>query len=291
MDTLAPEHLEVLADDLTSTSTTCTTTARCSSGPWSTVAYADKGMSGHQPRPADRTQCPLHRRVVRLRFPEAGHLPAGDHGRDPGAGRAGGHHLRLRAGMPGHRDSAQLRLSFTAPLNSVSFASSAPHFRTAPIFRTPTGGVMRMSLNTKGLSLPGRRRPGGPGGLWRRLEDHDGHGHPGDLRRAQAERPTTVNVLAYNSSAIDPFTNTMVSSCTRRTTTPSSTSRSTSRVRCRRRPRPSRGLAAPTTSSRPMGSSSRSTARRTSWPLGRPVRQARRDYKLDDLDKSMRARR
>ena len=27
--------------------------------------------------------------------------------------------------------------------------------------------------------------------------------------------PTTVNVLAYNSSAVDPFTNTMVKSCTR----------------------------------------------------------------------------
>ena len=27
--------------------------------------------------------------------------------------------------------------------------------------------------------------------------------------------PTTVNVLAYNSSAIDPFTNTMVSSCSK----------------------------------------------------------------------------
>ena len=29
------------------------------------------------------------------------------------------------------------------------------------------------------------------------------------------EADTTVNVLAYNSSAIDPFTNTMVQSCTR----------------------------------------------------------------------------
>src|SRR5215203_725198 len=27
-------------------------------------------------------------------------------------------------------------------------------------------------------------------------------------------QPTTVNVLAYNSSAVDPFTNTMVKSCT-----------------------------------------------------------------------------
>lgn len=28
-------------------------------------------------------------------------------------------------------------------------------------------------------------------------------------------QPTTVNVLAYNSSAVDPFTNTMVKSCSK----------------------------------------------------------------------------
>lgn len=32
---------------------------------------------------------------------------------------------------------------------------------------------------------------------------------------AKPSKPTTVNVLAYNSSAIDPFTNTMVSSCSK----------------------------------------------------------------------------
>ena len=32
-------------------------------------------------------------------------------------------------------------------------------------------------------------------------------------------QPTTVNVLAYNSSAVDPFTNTMVKSCTRENVT------------------------------------------------------------------------
>src|SRR5688572_12818311 len=31
--------------------------------------------------------------------------------------------------------------------------------------------------------------------------------------------PTTINVLAYNSSAVDPFTNTMVKSCTRENVT------------------------------------------------------------------------
>jgi len=32
---------------------------------------------------------------------------------------------------------------------------------------------------------------------------------------AKPSKPTTVNVLAYNSSAIDPYTNTMVSSCSK----------------------------------------------------------------------------
>ena len=32
---------------------------------------------------------------------------------------------------------------------------------------------------------------------------------------AKPSTATTVNVLAYNTSAIDPFTNTMVSSCTK----------------------------------------------------------------------------
>ena len=32
---------------------------------------------------------------------------------------------------------------------------------------------------------------------------------------AKPSKPTTVNVLAYNCSAIDPFTNTMVSSCSK----------------------------------------------------------------------------
>ena len=36
-----------------------------------------------------------------------------------------------------------------------------------------------------------------------------------DCDVAQPDEPTTINVLAYNSSAIDPFTNTMVASCTK----------------------------------------------------------------------------
>jgi sulfopropanediol 3-dehydrogenase len=46
MDTLAPEHLEVLADDLSWYLEHLTSYGSLFLGPWSTVAYADKGMSG-----------------------------------------------------------------------------------------------------------------------------------------------------------------------------------------------------------------------------------------------------
>jgi sulfopropanediol 3-dehydrogenase len=46
MDTLAPEHLEVLADDLPWYLDHLTSYGSLFLGPWSTVAYADKGMSG-----------------------------------------------------------------------------------------------------------------------------------------------------------------------------------------------------------------------------------------------------
>jgi sulfopropanediol 3-dehydrogenase len=46
MDTLAPEHLEVLADDLPWYLDNLTSYGSLFLGPWSTVAYADKGMSG-----------------------------------------------------------------------------------------------------------------------------------------------------------------------------------------------------------------------------------------------------
>jgi sulfopropanediol 3-dehydrogenase len=46
MDTLAPEHLEVLADDLDWWLGALHNYGSLFLGPWSTVAYADKGMSG-----------------------------------------------------------------------------------------------------------------------------------------------------------------------------------------------------------------------------------------------------
>ena len=46
MDTLAPEHLEVLTDDLPWYLDNLSNYGSLFLGPWSTVAYADKGMSG-----------------------------------------------------------------------------------------------------------------------------------------------------------------------------------------------------------------------------------------------------
>lgn len=46
MDILAPEHLEVIADDLDWYLATLRNYGSLFLGPWSTVAYADKGMSG-----------------------------------------------------------------------------------------------------------------------------------------------------------------------------------------------------------------------------------------------------
>lgn len=46
MDLLAPEHLEVIADDLDWYLANLTNYGSLFLGPWSTVAYADKGMSG-----------------------------------------------------------------------------------------------------------------------------------------------------------------------------------------------------------------------------------------------------
>jgi sulfopropanediol 3-dehydrogenase len=46
MDTLAPEHLEVLAEDLPWYLDHLSNYGSLFLGPWSTVAYADKGMSG-----------------------------------------------------------------------------------------------------------------------------------------------------------------------------------------------------------------------------------------------------
>ena len=55
MDTLAPEHLEVLADDLPWYLDNLSNYVSLFLGPWSTVAYADKGMSGtNHVLPTDR---------------------------------------------------------------------------------------------------------------------------------------------------------------------------------------------------------------------------------------------
>ena len=119
MDTLAPEHLEVLADDLGWYLEHLTNYGSLFLGPWSTVAYADKGMSG------------------------TNHvLPTGRNARFTGGLSVSGF-LKLvtyqRATMgstsaqaepvviisdfeklQAHRDSAQLRLEFQHALNSYA---------------------------------------------------------------------------------------------------------------------------------------------------------------------------
>ncbi len=101
MDLLAPEHLEVLADDLDFYLDNLHNYGSLFLGPWSTVAYADKGMSGHQPRAAHRPRRPLHRRAVGDRLPQAADLPARHPRRaTAGPGRAGGHDRRTSRGCP-----------------------------------------------------------------------------------------------------------------------------------------------------------------------------------------------
>ena len=113
MDMLAPEHLEILAADTDFYLDNLHNYGSLFLGEWSTVAYADKGMSGHQPRAAHRPRGPLHRRAVGDRLPQAADLPAGHPGGDRGQA---GPVVTIAdfEEMPGHRDSAQLRLDLIA---------------------------------------------------------------------------------------------------------------------------------------------------------------------------------
>ena len=58
MDDLAPEHLEIITADDDFYLDTLRNYGSIFIGPWSTVAYSDKGMAGHQPRAADRRRRP-----------------------------------------------------------------------------------------------------------------------------------------------------------------------------------------------------------------------------------------
>ena len=77
MDLLAPEHLEILTADPDFYLDNLHNYGSLFLGEWSTVAYADKGMSGtNHVLPTARGR-PLHRRSLGHRLPEAADLPAG----------------------------------------------------------------------------------------------------------------------------------------------------------------------------------------------------------------------
>ena len=129
MDTLAPEHLEILTEDPDYYLDNLRNYGSLFLGEWSTVAYADKGMSGtNHVLPTGRGARYTEGLSV-ARFLEAAHLPAGHAGGHHGAGRPGGHHCRLRtdAGPPRQRP-----------------ASTGPH--TEPGRERPSGSPL--SLHT-----------------------------------------------------------------------------------------------------------------------------------------------
>ena len=105
MDTLAPEHLEVLADDLAGTSSTSTNYGSLFLGPWSTVAYADKGMSGTNHVLPTGRRARFTGGLSVSGFLKLVTYQRATHGLDLSPGRAGRHHLGLRAdpGSPRQR--------------------------------------------------------------------------------------------------------------------------------------------------------------------------------------------
>ena len=109
MDALAPEHLEILADDTDWYLANLTNYGSLFLGPWSTVAYADKGMSGTNhvlptARGARYTEgLSVARFLKQLTYQKA----------TKEATRAQAEPVVTISSyeqMPGHRDSAQLRL-------------------------------------------------------------------------------------------------------------------------------------------------------------------------------------
>ena len=114
----APEHLEVLTADIDFYLDNLHNYGSLFLGEWSTVAYADKGMSGtnHVLRRSRRT---LYRWALGDRLPQAADLPAGE---------PRGHPIQAEPvvtiadfeQMPGHRDSAQLRLDLISDISEQS---------------------------------------------------------------------------------------------------------------------------------------------------------------------------
>lgn len=113
MDTLAPEHLEILAQDLDYYLGALTNYGSLFLGTWSTVAYSDKGMSGtNHTLPTARNArftggLSVSRYLKQLTYQRA----------TPEATASQADLVVTIAdfeGMPGHRDSAQRRLDLLA---------------------------------------------------------------------------------------------------------------------------------------------------------------------------------
>ena len=158
MDTLAPEHLEVLADDLAWYLDNLTNYGSLFLGPWSTVAYADKGMSGTNHVLPTGRNARFTGGLSVAGFLKLVTYQRATMGLDAGSGAASGRHLRLRAasGPPRQRTAATRVITW---LNSYAFDSS-----THPDHRPPTRQVWSTHENVpshhRALALDGCRSPG-----------------------------------------------------------------------------------------------------------------------------------
>src|SRR5919112_1057908 len=113
MDTLAPEHLEVLAEDLDWWLGALHNYGSLFLGTWSTVVYADKGMSGtNHVLPTARGARYTAGLSVTGYLKQLTYQKATREATRPQAGPVVT--IADFEGMPGHRDSAQLRLDLTA---------------------------------------------------------------------------------------------------------------------------------------------------------------------------------
>ena len=114
MDLLAPEHLEILTADPDFYLDHLHNYGSLFLGDVVDRRVRGQGHVGHQPRAADRSRRPLHRRTLGHRLPEAAHLPASHAGRRPSPRPSRWSPSRTSKACPGHRDSAQLRLDLIA---------------------------------------------------------------------------------------------------------------------------------------------------------------------------------
>jgi sulfopropanediol 3-dehydrogenase len=124
MDLLAPEHLEILAEDLDFYFRALHNYGSLFLGTWSTVAYSDKGMSGtNHTLPTARNArftggLSVSRYLKQLTYQRA----------TTEATEAQARYVVTIAdfeGMPGHRDSAQRRLDLTAASGAEQLGEAA----------------------------------------------------------------------------------------------------------------------------------------------------------------------